>query len=321
VPSPFSRASRLPFVAGGLLAALALAAAVLLPYRPVVVAGAAAPPAPYTLPAAVPGLRLHVFNTGMNRMSALLVGEQRPWRPAPAFVLEHPSRGLLVFDTGLSPEVARDGEAALPIPMRWLFESRGRPGRTLDAQMREAGLDPAKAGTVVLSHLHDDHTGTVGAFAAANFVAGAGTGGPFDRSADRPASSWREIARADATTALLPFDGGLDLFADGSVMLIPGGGHAREDLMAMVALPGGPVLLAGDAVVHRDWLASDDVQRVAVDGERAAAIRNQVRALLAADPRVVLIPGHDLDGLPSGREDLVLHHAEWFEQGAWPVTP
>lgn len=62
--------------------------------------------------------------------------------------------------------------------------------------------------------------------------------------------------------------------------------------MVLLALPSGPALLAGDAVVHLDWLASDDVQRIPVDPARAADVRNEVRALLKDDPQVVLFPGH-----------------------------
>jgi hypothetical protein len=39
------------------------------------------------------------------------------------------------------------------------------------------------------------------------------------------------------------------------------------------------VLLAGDAVVHSSWLAAEDVERVAHDADRAATVRNQVRAV------------------------------------------
>jgi glyoxylase-like metal-dependent hydrolase (beta-lactamase superfamily II) len=315
VPAGWRR--RLLVAGSGVVAALVAVALIVLPYRPIVVAGAAAPRGPFTLPRPVPGLRLHVFNTGMNRMSALLVGAERPWRPAPAFVIEHPTHGLVVFDGGLSEAVARDGEAALPVPLRWLFESRGRPGRTLDAQMRESGFDPGRVPLVVVSHLHDDHTGALPAFRAAQFIGGAGTRAHF---ADL-ASRWREIGPAEATLPLPPFAGALDLFGDGSIAIVPGGGHAREDLMLLLALPEGPVLLAGDAVVHRDWLAGDDVQRIAVDGARAAAVRNEVRALVAAEPRLVLFPGHDLGTAPRDRADVVLHHAEWFGADAWPVSP
>lgn len=300
----------------GLGLGLGGAAWVLIPYRPIEVAGAAPALSPYGRPVEVPGLRLHVFNTGANRMSSLLVGNARPWRPAPAFVIDHPRHGLIVFDTGLSPAVALEGERALPLPVRWLFESRGRPERTLPAQMREAGLEPASVRQVVISHLHDDHVGGLAAFEHATVLAGPGSASQARTYGIE--GRWHEVRFTEG--AALPFDGASDLLGDGSVVLLRGGGHTKEDLMVLLALPGGPVLLAGDAVVHLPWLESDDVQRIAVDAERAAAVRNQVRAFRAATPDLVLIPGHDLSGLPTNRTDLVLHHPEWFAAEAWPIS-
>jgi glyoxylase-like metal-dependent hydrolase (beta-lactamase superfamily II) len=286
-----------------------------LVYRPVLRRGQAPAPPPYSLPAPVAGLRLHVFNTGMNRMSAVLVGENRPWRPVPAFVIEHPTHGLIVFDAGLPAEVAAEAEAALGIPTRWVIESRSRPGRTLAEQMQRDGLSRDAVRSVIVSHLHEDHLGSASAFREADFLGGAGTPGTR---VNGWLPSWREV---DFTglPALPPFDAASDLFGDGSIVLIPGGGHTREDLMALVALPSGPVLLAGDAVVHRDWLVSDDVQRVPVDADRAAAVRNQVRALLEARADLTLVPGHDLSMIPAGRNDIVLHRPEWFGDDAWPL--
>ena len=109
-------------------------------------------------------------------MSPLLVPDRDPpWRPAPAFVIEHPRAGLLVFDCGLSRAVAEHGEDALPAPMRWFFQSRGKTGRTLDVQMREAGLEPRAVRFTILSHLHEDHTGVAAAFPHSTFAGGEGT--------------------------------------------------------------------------------------------------------------------------------------------------
>ncbi|QSQ19936.1 MBL fold metallo-hydrolase [Pyxidicoccus parkwayensis] len=306
------------WAAGLTVLTLGVAGAVLVPYRPVEVDGSVPPKPPFNLPNRKPGLRLHVFNTAMNRMSSLLVGSQRPWRPAPAFAIEHPTQGLVLFDTGISREVAREGESAMPIPLRWLFESRGREERLLTAQLREAGLRPEDVRQVIVSHLHEDHVGELGEFPNARIIAGPGSS---SFAAEHGWSErWREVA-FDGATPLPPFDASLDLFGDGSVMLLAGGGHTREDLMALVSLPSGPVLLAGDAVVHRDWLESRDVQRIAVKPERAADVRNQVRALLATRPDVVMLAGHDLGGVPMDREDLRVHHPEWLVPEAWPVSP
>ncbi len=275
----------------------------------------------------IEGLRLHVFNTGANRVSPLLVGSPAPWRPAPAFVVEHPSRGLLVFDAGLAPVIAEQAEGALHFVTRRLFQTRSLPGRDLAGQMVSAGLEPEAVATVVLSHLHFDHVGAATAFRSADFYVGAG-----ERAASRsrmngfePAATdwvaaerWHEVDFAEGEP-LATFDHTFDLFGDGSVVLVAGGGHTPGGLGALVALPEGPVLLTGDTVVHFDWLEGDDVQRIVVDAERAADVRNRIRRLLELMPAAVVVPGHDLSRLPRGRSDLVLHDPAFFGVDAWPI--
>ena len=316
-------------VCGVLLVALGVLLIAVVPYRPVRVEGPRIEPRPLELPEPLAGLRLHVFNTGANRMSSLLVGPDPPWRAVPAFLIEVPGHGLVAFDLGLSHEVAESGEEAIAPPVGWLMESRGRPGLTLEFQMKEDGLSPEAVQTVILSHLHGDHTGVASAFAHASFIAGPGTRSRFLDAPDAPfgsapAPAWQEFGVGEEdrapSTRLGPFEAVVDLFGDGSIHLIAAGGHTDEDIMALVNLPQGPVLLTGDAVVHFDWLASDDVERIASDPERAATIRNQVRSLAAAG-EVLILPGHDLRRLRETRprSDLVLHHPERFEPSFWPI--
>lgn len=274
------------------------------------------------------GLRLHVFNTGENRVSRWLVGANARWRPVPAFAIEHPTEGLVVFDTGLGPEIARSAEGGLHPLTRLLFLTRSRPGLDLAAQMRAAGLDPDRVRTVILSHLHFDHVGDLEAFRNATFVVGRGAlessgsrmrgFAPSHTDAIAP-SRWREIDFREAPP-FATFDHGVDLFGDRSIVLVAGGGHTVGGLGALLALPDGPALLAGDLVVHRDWLWSDDVERIVVSPERAAAVRNRVRCLLELVPRLLLLPGHDLRGLPEHRADVVLHRPELFAARAWPIA-
>ncbi len=321
-----SNRGRLALVLGVLLCAVVGLLVWLIPYRPILIVGPTVESGPLSLANAIPGLRLHVFNTGANRMSSLLVGPSPPWRAAPAFVIEHPDRGLVVFDLGLSHEVAEHGEEAIAPPVGWLMESRGRPGLTLEAQMREAGLSPDDVKHVVISHLHEDHTGVADEFAHAVFIAGPGTrermvegSHPAFHSGVVP--EWREVAfeEEDDVAGIGSFESSIDLFGDGSILLISGGGgHTSEDLMALVNLETGPVLLTGDAVVHFDWLESDDVERIATDPERAAVVRNRVRYLRDSEAAMI-IPGHDLRQLGPARPDLILHHPERFVPSAWPI--
>jgi N-acyl homoserine lactone hydrolase len=286
--------------AAALLGALALA----VPYRPRLVAGAPPAARALVLPAPVAGLRLHVFNTGWSRMSPVLVGREHPWRPAPAFAIEHPTSGLILFDAGLPAAVAARGEAGLPAPARWLMESRA--DAALPAQLRAAGLDPAAVRVVIVSHLHADHVGQLAAFPAASVVAGPGTAAAAEARAR--GGRWREVRFAGAAP-LGPFDAALDLLGDGSVLLLPGGGHTPEDLLALVSLESGPVLLTGDAVVHADWLRGLDVQRIPVDPRRAADVREQVKAFLAEVPGAAVLFGHDLRSAPCARPDVRCHGA------------
>ncbi len=296
--------------------------AVALPYRPIDILGLSVQPFSLDLATPLRDLRVHIFNTGANRMSSLLVGPNPPWRAVPAFVIEHPTRGLIVFDLGLSEEVAEHGEAAIPAPVGWLMESRGRPGFTLDAQMRDAGLDPAEVTTIIISHLHGDHLGVAGSFRHARFWAGrdtrhviTGDGSPFRGG---PPPNWSEFDFGTNLRPLGPFGAAIDLLGDGSVLVLRGGGHSPEGVMALVNLPSGPVLLTGDAVVHHDWLESTDVERIATDPQRAATLRNQIRTLRDLGDALIL-PGHDLRRLGEPRPDLVLHAPERFLSTAWPI--
>jgi len=263
----------------------------------------------FGLPAPTAGLRLHVFNTSMNRMSWFVVGDVRPWRPNPVFVIEHPAQGLVVFDTGLSQQVAEDGGFSL----RFLIESVARRDRMIDEQMRIAGLDPTAVKFVIISHLHGDHTGRISAFANAEVIAGPSTEAALEQLAP---NARRRTIDFGPGAALPPFGASIDLFRDGSVTLVPGGGHTKEDVIALVALPAGPALLAGDAIVHRDWLNSDDVQKIPVDPDRAAEVRNQVRALVRGVPNIALFPGHDTPP-EVRRDDIEIHDRDWFEFSAW----
>lgn len=323
-------------ILGTVLAAVVGLLFVLIPYHPVLVAGPTIENSVLSLADPVSGLRLHVFNTGTNRMSPLLVGPSPPWRAAPAFVVEHPNEGLIAYDLGLSHEVAEHGEEAIAPPVGWLMESRGRLGLTLEVQMREAGLSPDDVKYVVISHLHQDHTGVADEFARAVFIGGPGTLERIGKGGHTPFRSgvlpeWRQIdfteegaegkgVQAEGRIARMgPFGSGIDLFGDGSILLIAtGGGHTSEDLMALVNLSTGPVLLTGDAVVHFDWLASDDVERIASDPERAGIVRNRVRSLRDSG-NVLVMPGHDLRQIGAARPDLILHHPERFEPSAWPI--
>ncbi len=306
--SSASRWSRTRKAVVGLLATIA-ALVLALMYRPTLVPGPEIPRPQMTITEGLEGSRLHVFNTGYNRMSWLLVGRERPWRPVPVFIVEHPQSGIFVFDTGFSDAVAVRGNAGLHIPERWVVESKGAKSLTLPNQMRSTGLDPEAVHHVVISHLHSDHVGQLEAFPNARIIGGPGT--TEFAQANGLVDQWHEQALG-VGFRFGPFDDAVDMLGDQSIVLMRGGGHASEGLMLLLVLESGPVLLAGDAVVHSEWLRGNDVQRIPVNKERAAVVRNQVRRFLDTVPDAAVAYGHDLRGIDCNRTDIVCHGQERF---------
>jgi glyoxylase-like metal-dependent hydrolase (beta-lactamase superfamily II) len=170
--------------------------------------------------------------------------------------------------------------------------------------MRRAGLDPDAVHHVVVSHGHGDHIGQIAAFPHARIIGGPGSA-RFARD-DIERARWRELD-FDSAGPFGPFDAAIDFPGDGSSVFIRGGGHAPEGVMLFLALDEGAVLLTGDAVVHSDWLRSNDVQRIATDADRAAVVRSQVRSFLAANPDATIAYGHDLRDLACERRDIICH--------------
>ena len=274
-------------------------------------------------------LKLHVFNTGMNKVSSILVGEINPWRPAPAFVIEHPKFGLIVFDTGLSTEIAKKGEAHLHLITSWLFKTRSLVGKDLPSQMKAVNLNPKEVTNVIFSHLHFDHIGNSKAFKNATFRIGKETSTDKLSRLDGLEPTIINSIKETHTFNTINFSSGVhfatfektvDLLGDGSLIAVQGNGHLSGSIGLFVNLPEGLVFLSGDEVVHFDWLYSDDVQRISKNPERAANIRNRVRMLLQLAPNTVVIPGHDLSRIPKNRGDIVLHNPELFLEETWPIN-
>jgi len=274
-------------------------------------------------------LKLHVFNTGINKVSSLLVGDVNPWRPVPAFVIEHPKYGLIVFDSGLPSKIAQIGNKYLHPITRMLFDTRSLKGKDLPSQMRANGLDPKQVKMVIFSHLHFDHIGNSDAFTRATFYVGQDTDldnmtrmDGFEPKFIAQLQKEHPFKKIDFTSGkpFATFKKAVDLLGDGSIIAVRGNGHLNGSISLFVRLPKGMVLLTGDEVVHFDWLKSDDVQRISKNPKRAAEVRNRVRMLEKLRPDILIFPGHDFPKVPKNRIDIIIHHPELFKNKAWSLN-
>ena len=261
--------------------------------------------------AAPRGVRIHAFRTGAMRSVEAVAWEGGSWTtpvsmPAWGYVVEHPDLGMVVFDAGL-PEGAHANPGKY---VGWLgarLHILDVPeGAGLATQMRAAGLDPAKVSTVVLSHLHFDHTGAVRDFPGANVFVGAGEKQWLadgvrrtdfvDVEAVAGIAKWKAVDFSQ-DRPLATFPAAHDLTGDGSLWLVDLSGHTPGSVGLLVRTSSGPVLLAGDAAwTTRSWrwparpIAAKDMQHWWEQAWR-------IKRFAMLEPRLVVVPGHDDDAV------------------------
>lgn len=179
--------------------------------------------------------------------SMIEAGSSGDWMtPFPSYLIEH-SGGLVLFDTGLSPEAAGNpasvyGESAVSSRIEYSHEQR------LDRQLDSIGFKPSDVEHVVLSHLHFDHTGGVALFPDALFYLGEGE---MDYALN-PDTHLCGLYRPEEFKAVRNYHthtvagGDHDLFGDGSISLLLLPGHSPGSLAMMVQLPNRTIILSGD---------------------------------------------------------------------------
>jgi glyoxylase-like metal-dependent hydrolase (beta-lactamase superfamily II) len=229
--------------------------------------------------------------------------------PVVAFLLEHPSAGLVLVDTGLHGSVAagsrEDRSRNLgPIGRLMVRGMSMSPEQSVAAQLAALGIDAADIRVIVMTHLHFDHASALCDFPGATALVStaewsAATGGgalngyvaaQFD-----PRVNYRTIDfGAPPAREYGPFEATVDLFGDGSLTLVFTPGHSRGHVALLARLSDRDALIAGDAVYtlatlregKRPW-RSDDADAF----ERSVA---QLAVWDRENAGALVIPGHDM---------------------------
>jgi len=265
------------------------------------------PPATATRMCALPGAvftkvpRPDFVNGRMMRLPTSVLQDM----PCPSFLIEHP-RGLVLFDTGISPKGLANPEAYFPNLVD-LFGFECRPDLGIDAQLRGLGLRPERITYVIPSHLHFDHAGGLYLFPNATFIVGAGEMGY----AYRPDGGYQPYYLLDDLAPTRGFrwieaDSDFDLFGDGSVRVLLSPGHTPGSLALFVRLPNQNFILTGDACHYRS-----EVEHGVADNlhDEARGIHSLHRLILIRDAwDATLWVGHD-----PGDWDAFPHAPEYIE--------
>lgn len=228
------------------------------------------------------------------------------WVPCPVFLVEHPSAGLVLIDTGLPAAVAHDPKAALGRLGSQIYAVRANEDQPLPAQLRALGIERDAIGTVVMTHLHLDHAGALSELANATVVvasrewhsahASKALARGYIKRQFEQAHDYRLIDyEAKSINSFATFGRSFDLFGDGSIVLVSTPGHTGGHQSVVLRLQSREALICGDAVYTRRALDHGDVPLVLADEHNYRRSAREIRAYAQMTPSALVIPGHDAD--------------------------
>lgn len=191
--------------------------------------------------------RVHVLQAGLCHHPAAMARRGASLCPAefPALagLILHPVEGAILFDTGYDPAFFTATRGMPERLYRWATPVQLKLGHAVADQLRRFGLSPDDVRCVVISHFHGDHIAGLHAFARARlFCSRLGADeltrfGRFGRvrrgllSALAPAGLreraryFEDMPRTSLCAQMRPFETGVDLLGDGSLVAVHLPGH------------------------------------------------------------------------------------------------
>ncbi|MEN9866602.1 MAG: hypothetical protein RL748_2192 [Pseudomonadota bacterium] len=223
-----------------------------------------------------------------------------------AFLIKHGSDYLL-FDTGLGQDIAAQYQADMTWWQRPFFKYEA-PLQAASLQLQQAGYP--LPGRILLSHSHWDHASALADFPQAQILVAAEEMARIDHPSRGAGGTWQsQLAQIKPSQwQQLKFDPvgyqgyaqSLDLFHDGSVVVVPMPGHTPGSVGLFVTVDSGKqYFFIGDvawtvaalrAGSGKFWAAA---QIVDDDHEQTRASALKVQQLMQQQSALQVIPAHD----------------------------
>ena len=265
-------------------------------------------------------VRAHILQAGhcLQREGAAMRGAPMRTIPFPALfgLIEHPSEGPILFDTGYSQAFLTATE---PFPerfFRWTTPMVLAPGADAASQLKRRNIEPRDVSHVVVSHFHADHVAGLRDFPGATIhCARAGHEDilrrgrfsavkkgllrallPDDLAARAAYFEDRPRVRPPAEVDL--FEDAVDLFADGRMIMLPLPGHCIGQWGLLVWDEArGPMFFVADAAYSTRGIKENrppPYMTNAMLGDPAAIVAtlDRLHRLSLRDSHPFFVPSH-----------------------------
>jgi N-acyl homoserine lactone hydrolase len=258
---------------------------------------------------APPGWTFRHVGRGAARRALGIGVPLSEWESGPigAFLLEHPTVGPILIDTGLHSSTAERLKDNFGRVNAYFFRTlRTSPQQSVPVQLKARGIDAARIGLVVMTHLHVDHASAMSELPGATFIC---TRREW-RAATARFGEWSGYVRrqlpAPSRVRTIDFDCDndephgtfertIDLLGDGSIMLLDAPGHTTGHMSVLAKLAEGEALLAGDAIYTMRNLREGILPWRTIDDDTYRHSVGQLRAYKDQNPDALIIPTHDAD--------------------------
>ena len=233
-----------------------------------------------------------------------------------AVLVQHP-RGSFLFDSGLGREVAAQYQQDMPwwAKPSFRYELPVMPARD---QLDRAGIAVPR---IILSHSHWDHASGLVDFPEAQVWITSeerdwdrqhpGFPGAFPSQIDPPSIQWHTYALENKP--YFGFPRSLDLFGDGSAVLVPLFGHTPGAVGLLLTLASGKqYLFCGDTVWSAQALKESRpksfLASLIADNDREATQHaiEQLHQLMQEHTGLVVVPAHD-----AALQDTLGYFPQW----------
>jgi glyoxylase-like metal-dependent hydrolase (beta-lactamase superfamily II) len=253
-------------------------------------------------------------NIGTLRRRIGIMRDRQRTGPHPifAYLIEHPE-GLILVDTGDTARKSDRGYLPRLSPNRLSRDVRVAPEEEVGPQLNAMGIRSKDLRTVVMTHLHHDHTGGLRHFphsrilAAADGLRVARRRGVLAGAVPKTWPIWFDPEPLEFSGPPVgPFSRSAPLTRDGSILAVETPGHMVGHVSIRARSEGLTYVLAGDLTYRQYLLMDDEVDGMTVNPAQSLASQRAIKQLAQAEP-TVLLPAHDPEAARRLAEGLTMY--------------